>query len=48
MYGGCGILMILNTIEIVDVPQVAKAAAEDIEDSAKRLRDILQDYLNWA
>lgn len=41
-------LMILNTIEIVDVPQVAKAAAEDIEDSAKRLRDILQDYLNWA
>ena len=37
-------ILILNTIEIVDVPAVAKAAPEDLEDSAKRLKDILDVY----
>jgi hydrogenase-1 operon protein HyaF len=35
---------ILNTIEISDVPAVACAAQEDIEDSAERLHDILEVY----
>lgn len=35
---------ILNTIEISEVPAVACAAQEDIEDSAERLRDILEVY----
>ncbi|ALG66683.1 hydrogenase expression/formation protein [Beggiatoa leptomitoformis] len=39
--------LILNTIEIVDIPQVAKAAKEDLEDSEKRLQGIMRDYLNW-
>ncbi len=40
--------LILNTLEIVDVPQVAQAAQEDIEDSAKRLHDLLTEYLHWG
>ena len=36
--------LILNTIEIIDVPEVAKAAPEDLADSAQRLREILQVY----
>ncbi len=35
---------ILNTIEIVAVPEVACAAQEDIEDSAIRLAEILEIY----
>ena len=35
---------ILNTIEISDIPAVACAAQEDIEDSAERLHDILEVY----
>jgi hydrogenase-1 operon protein HyaF len=35
---------ILNTIEISEVPAVACAAQEDIEDSAERLHDILEVY----
>ncbi|MQT15359.1 hydrogenase expression/formation protein [Segnochrobactrum spirostomi] len=34
--------LILDTIEIIDVPAVACAAAEDIADSAERLADILE------
>ena len=33
--------MILNTIEIVDVPEVALAAAEDLEDSRGRLAELI-------
>lgn len=33
--------LILNTLEIVDVPEVARAAAEDLEDSAERLAEVL-------
>ncbi len=36
--------LILNTLEITDVPQVVVAAAEDIRDSASRLNEILQPY----
>ena len=36
--------LILNTIEIVDVPAVAQAAAEDLADSAERLDEILELY----
>ena len=36
--------LILNTIEVIDVPEVAIAAPEDLADSAKRLREILQVY----
>ena len=35
---------ILNTIEISDVPAVACAAQEDIDDSAERLSDIMAAY----
>lgn len=35
-------VLILNTIEIGDVPEVARAAVQDIEDSAARLSEILQ------
>jgi len=35
---------ILNTIEITDVPEVACAAQEDLEDSATRLAEILEIY----
>jgi len=34
--------LILNTIEIVEVPAVAQAAREDFEDSARRLAEILE------
>jgi hydrogenase-1 operon protein HyaF len=37
-------VLILNTIEVVDVPEVAKAAAEDLADTVMRLREILQVY----
>ena len=33
--------LILNTIEIVDVPEVALAAAEDLEDSSGRLTELI-------
>ncbi len=36
--------LILNTIEISSVPEVACAAQEDIDDSAERLREILEVY----
>ncbi len=36
--------LILNTIEISNVPEVACAAQEDIDDSAKRLEEILDIY----
>lgn len=36
--------LILNSIEIVDIPEVAIAAQEDIEESADRLHEILEVY----
>lgn len=36
--------LILNTIEVVEVPEVAVAAHEDIEDSAHRLEEIIEVY----
>ncbi len=36
--------LILNTIEIVDMPEVALAAPEDIEDSIERVNEIAQLY----
>ncbi len=36
--------LILNTVEISRVPAVACAAREDLEDSAERLREILEVY----
>ncbi|HBH39171.1 MAG: hydrogenase-1 operon protein HyaF [Rhodospirillaceae bacterium] len=36
--------VILNTVEVVDMPEVAMAAREDLHDSWLRLRDVL-DYL---
>ena len=36
--------LILNSLEVVDIPQVVKAAAEDLGDSAERLDDILSPY----
>jgi len=36
--------LILNTIEVIDIPEVATAAPEDLEDSTERLRDILEVY----
>lgn len=44
-YNSMGIL-ILNSLEVVDVPQVVNAAAEDLRDSAQRLDDILAPY--WS
>jgi len=38
--------LILNTIELVDVPEAIRAAPEDLDDSAKRLDDILTPY--WS
>ena len=32
--------LILNTIEVVDVPEVALAAPEDLADSALRLKEL--------
>ncbi|MGD8498402.1 MAG: hydrogenase expression/formation C-terminal domain-containing protein [Chromatiales bacterium] len=37
---------ILNSLEVVDVPQVVPAAPEDLRDSAVRLEEILAPY--WA
>ncbi|AOV17436.1 hypothetical protein BJI67_10530 [Acidihalobacter aeolianus] len=34
--------LILNTLEVVDVPAVALAAREDLEDTAVRLREVLE------
>lgn len=36
--------LILNTIEVTDVPAVVAAAPEDLRDSAARLEEILQPY----
>ena len=36
--------LILNTLEITEVPEVVCAAQEDIEDSAKRLEEIMELY----
>lgn len=38
--------LILNTLEVTDIPQVACAAPEDIRDSAARLEALLQPY--WS
>lgn len=42
-YNSMGIL-ILNSLEVADVPVVVNAAAEDLRDSAQRLDDILAPY----
>jgi hydrogenase-1 operon protein HyaF len=42
-YNSMGVL-ILNTLEVVDVPGVVKAAPEDLADSAERLTEILEPY----
>lgn len=44
-YNSMGTL-ILNTLEIVDTPAVVCAAAEDLQDSALRLEEILAPYLS--
>jgi hydrogenase-1 operon protein HyaF len=44
-YNSMGTL-ILNSIEIVNVPEVVAAAAEDLSDSAQRLNEILAPY--WS
>jgi hydrogenase-1 operon protein HyaF len=44
-YNSMGTL-ILNTIEVVDVPQVLCAAPEDIKDSTERLAEIIAPY--WS
>ncbi|MDT4328334.1 MULTISPECIES: hydrogenase expression/formation protein [unclassified Methylomonas] len=36
--------LILNTLEICDIPSVAQASAEDIADSSQRLREIVGAY----
>ncbi|MCF6198478.1 MAG: hydrogenase expression/formation protein [Hyphomicrobiaceae bacterium] len=36
--------LILNTLEIIDIPEVVCAAQEDIEDSAERLEEIMELY----
>jgi len=38
--------LILNTIEVTDVPEALRAAPEDLADSAKRLDDMLTPY--WS
>lgn len=42
-YNSTGTL-ILNTLEIVDIPAVVRAAAEDLEDSRQRLAEMLEPY----
>lgn len=37
-------ILILNTIEVIDIPRVACAAPEDLRDSALRLGEILEPY----
>lgn len=44
-YNSMGVL-ILNTLEVVDVPGVIIAAPEDLADSAERLKEILEPY--WS
>jgi hydrogenase-1 operon protein HyaF len=44
-YNSMGV-SILNTLEVVDVPGVVKAAPEDLADSAERLEEILEPY--WS
>jgi hydrogenase-1 operon protein HyaF len=44
-YNSMGIL-ILNSLEVADVPVVVHAAAEDLRDSAQRLDEILAPY--WS
>ncbi len=36
--------LILNSLEVIDVPEVICAAQEDIDDSAERLREIMELY----
>lgn len=36
--------LILNTVEITDIPMVACAAQEDLDDSRQRFRDLLEPY----
>ena len=38
--------LILNSLEVVDVPSIVAAAVEDIRDSAERLKEILEPY--WS
>ncbi len=42
-YNSMGVL-ILNTLEVADVPSVIKAAPEDLVDSAERLEQMLEPY----
>ncbi len=42
-YNSMGTL-ILNSLEVIDVPEVVRAAAEDLHDSALRLEEILTPY----
>ena len=44
-YNSMGTL-ILNSLEVVDVPSVVAAAVEDVIDSAERLKEILEPY--WS
>lgn len=37
---------ILNTLEVTDVPEVVRAAQEDLDDSRRRFHELLQPY--WA
>jgi hydrogenase-1 operon protein HyaF len=34
--------LILNTLEISDMPEVAQAAGEDLQDTSERLREVLE------
>jgi hydrogenase-1 operon protein HyaF len=36
--------LILNSIEITDLPHVVEAAPEDVRDSGKRLAQLLEAY----
>jgi hydrogenase-1 operon protein HyaF len=36
--------LILNTLEITDIPVVACAAQEDLDDSRQRFRELLEPY----
>ncbi|MCU7960898.1 MAG: hydrogenase expression/formation protein [gamma proteobacterium symbiont of Bathyaustriella thionipta] len=38
--------LILNTLEVTDIPAVACAAQEDLDDSARRFQELLEPY--WA
>lgn len=46
-YNSTGTL-ILNTLEVVDIPAVVRAAAEDFEDSRLRLAEMLEPYREMA